>query len=1009
MKVLFSALCLLLPMLVTAQNQKIIDSLNRQLPNITSDHRRIEIYNSIAWQYRRANLEKNQHYAQKALRLAEKVDFTEGKVESYYAIGAGFMESQSYEKALTLYGRVLHISKKVKYLLGEAKGYNGLGALYQYQKNYPKSIKYYQKSLKIKQQIGNLDEIFNTYYNIGNAYWRWEKLDSAATYIHKSIQIALQLNHQSKAADSYDILALIKVDQGKIDEAFGYYDHAISMSEGSGNDAQTALLYNDKGYLYQKTREFKKALQSHNQALTLYQKIKYLRGYARVYSSIGRLYWRQAKYNEAIEYYHKALQIYTQLNRQTDIAKVYDNIGLIYSNQALYKKALDYHHLSLNIKLKLNNKHLLARSYWYIGLVYKDKNEYEKARKYYFKIIAMEDELDDEMTIAQINYSLGITYWYNGNYPKALDYYQKALSTYKKNNHIKEIAKCYEAIGIIHAQQQDYPLAMEFLLKSAKFRERLKNKNSLIYCYNNIGNLYEDNNDYRLAGIFFQKALKLSKLTNNSQGLADTYLNLGHLEVEKKNFPQAIVYFSKVKKMNHIDISARLQNKIYWGIACYYLGNLTQALALINEGMEAARKQHRLSLVKIAAKTQAKVYKALGNYKKAYQSYQVFKEASDSLHNVGVTRKIALLQAKHAFNKEKDSIQRVQTHEKALLNAKIIQKDLTNRLQYRTLLSVSLGLLVTLLFAFYTNKSRRVKQQLNNILINQQQELRYKNEVLEVSKEEITAQRDMLEEQKQVLSLYKDRTGQSFRAARRIQKAFLPTKECLFSIFSDFFVLYLPKDVVSGDFYWATEVNNTKVMVVGDCTGHGVPGAFTTMIAHKLLDQIINVEQMASPATILNKMQQVFQQKLMDDKNRYVDIGLDAAVLTIESNSSQVVQVTFAGARQSLNYILPQNNKIHCIRGTRKSIGGMRLKKREFANHQMLLPKGSLLYMGSDGFADQNNKASERFGTDRLLRILEKHHQLPMKRQKNKLMNILFKYMVGVEQRDDILWIGVKL
>ncbi|EAY27089.1 tetratricopeptide repeat family [Microscilla marina ATCC 23134] len=998
----------MLPILVTAQNKRLIDSLSQRLKNTASDKQKIELYNSIAWQYRRTHLSKNQHYAQQALQLSEQIGTAEGKAEAYYAMGGGLMESGKYDEASKLYHRVLSISKNVQYSLGQAKGYNGLGALHEYKQSYAQSIMYHRKSLEIKLRIGILPEVANSYYNIGNTYRRWEKYDSAAVYIHKATQMALRIGRTGQAADSYDILAIIKENQGKFTEALEHYVRAISLWEKMGNHAQTALIYNDKGYLYQRMGEFAKALYAHNKALALYKRINYIKGCSRVYFGLGSLYWRQNKYTQAIKYYRQALQIDLQLNRQMHAASAYQNIGGLYSDQAKYKEALHYYRKSLEIRLKSGNKYQIAKSYLYIGQVYKNKNEYNKARKYYLKIIAMKNQLNDDIHIAKTYYGLGVTYWYSGNYPKALDYYQKALSTYQKNNHKEEIARCYDAIGIVHAQQQNYALALKFLLESEMLKKQLNDKSSLIYCYNNIGNLYQDNHQYFLAKAYFEKALTLAKSINAPQEIANTYLQLGYLEVKKKNPSQAIAYFSKVKKMNNINTEALLQVKIYWGVACVYLKDFPEALLLLNEGLKTAQKQHRLLLVKVAAKNQAKAYEALGSYKKAYNSHQIFKEVSDSLNNVKVTRKITLLQARHTFNQEKDSMQRVQAQEKALFQNKMIQKDLTNRLQSRTLLFVSLGLLTTLLFAFYINKSRQVKQQLNHILINQQQELKYKNEILEMSKEEITTQRDMLEEQKQVLSLYKDRTGQSFRSARRIQKAFLPSKEYLSSIFSDFFVLYLPKDVVSGDFYWATEVNNTKLMVVGDCTGHGVSGAFTTMITHKLLDQVINVEQTICPVTILNKMQDAFQQKLMDDKNRYVDIGLDVTVLAIEPKQSQV-QINFAGARQSLCYMLPQNNKIHYIPGTRKSIGGMRLKNRKFENHQILFPEGSLLYMGSDGLADQSNSDSKRFGTNRLLEMLEKNYQLSMKRQKNKLMNELFKYMEGVEQRDDILWVGVKL
>lgn len=210
-----------------------------------------------------------------------------------------------------------------------------------------------------------------------------------------------------------------------------------------------------------------------------------------------------------------------------------------------------------------------------------------------------------------------------------------------------------------------------------------------------------------------------------------------------------------------------------------------------------------------------------------------------------------------------------------------------------------------------------------------------------------------------------------------------------------------------GDFYWLNEVEGKTILVVADCTGHGVPGAFMTMIGNTLLDKIVRLRKITNPAEILETLHEeiwtVLRQEETDNNS-----GMDAAVLTIKPDNEGNFDIVFAGAKNSLVYKTKEEKEVKEIIGVRKSIGGIQNKNISFKNHQIMFKKDWQLYLGSDGYEDQNDAKRKKFGRERLVKLLEKISDLPLSLQQKRLEEELEKYIKGTQQRDDILLIGIK-
>lgn len=288
-----------------------------------------------------------------------------------------------------------------------------------------------------------------------------------------------------------------------------------------------------------------------------------------------------------------------------------------------------------------------------------------------------------------------------------------------------------------------------------------------------------------------------------------------------------------------------------------------------------------------------------------------------------------------------------------------------------------------------------------------QEEVLTQNEELQQQREEILAQRDFIERQNYELKAVNEHLNKSIQYGDRIQRAMLPTEEEIRQHVRDYFVIYLPRDVVSGDFYWFSQRDKHLFFAAVDCTGHGVPGAFMSMIGITLLDEIINEKQIYNPALVLESMNEAVFKALRQDETGNTD-GMDIALCRIDQIDEQQYELTFSGARRPA-YVIKGNTFIE-LKGSRRGIGGeMSQKLDQFKNNKIILHTDDCIYIGSDGISDAANPSREKFGTKRLKTLLQLYHREPMARQKQYLIEELQQFSMGTPMRDDILIMGIRL
>ena len=321
----------------------------------------------------------------------------------------------------------------------------------------------------------------------------------------------------------------------------------------------------------------------------------------------------------------------------------------------------------------------------------------------------------------------------------------------------------------------------------------------------------------------------------------------------------------------------------------------------------------------------------------------------------------------------------------------IIEPALWQRLWFKITLIVFIILIISLWFYL---RIRRIKKQ--NEYLEKQVQLRTA---------EIVRQKELIEEHLHEISEQKREITDSIHYAKRIQTAALPVEKFMQQVIPEHFVLFKPKDIVSGDFYWTTEKDEKSIVVAADCTGHGVPGAFMSMLGISFLNKIVNEKGITEPDKILNRLRKnVIQALHQRGKEEDTKDGMDITICTIIKNENKL---QFAGANNPLYIVL--NNEMHVIKGDKMPIAFYDHMK-PFTLHELNINKNDIFYIFSDGFADQfGGPKGKKFMYKPFRRLLMEIHNEPMKKQKEILNNTIENWKKDLEQVDDIVVFGVRL
>lgn len=624
-------------------------------------------------------------------------------------------------------------------------------------------------------------------------------------------------------------------------------------------------------------------------------------------------------------------------------------------------EGIKYGKMELALSEKLGWKKGKGKAYSCLGTNYYAKSDYNIALDYYFKALKIGEELKLKKVVASTLGNIGSIYNALRNHEKAVEYYLKALSLYHELGEKEGIARYLGNLGNEYLTVKNYSKALEYQQNALKLSEEIHDKSATAMHLGNIGVSLELQNDYVAALPYFFKSLKMYEELGVKAGIGRNLGNIGES------------YFGMAKNNNY-----RRINELSEGIKYTKM-----AIAINSEIAELKSLRDNYS-------SMTEMMELLGNYKEALIYNKKVMQLNDSIFSVEKTDEIARNEIRFIYEKRAlaDSVKA--NEEKKVIDAELKQEQTK---------SYTLFFGVALLMIF------------GGIMFNRYKVTQKQKNTIEIKEKETQKQKSIIEEkQKEILG--------SIEYALRIQTAILPPNKIVNLYLENSFILYKPKDIVAGDFYWLEtvqlhnspmkqldkEINQLILFAACDCTGHGVPGAMVSVVCHNALNRAVREFGLTQPAAILDKTSEIVKENFSKSEEEIKD-GMDISLCAYNPKTNKL---QWAGANNPL--WLLQNGEIIETKADKQPIGRDDNSK-PFTNHTFTLQQGDTIYLFTDGFADQfgGDTGRKKLTKKRFKDLILSFQNKSLPEQGDALDRFITDYRKDIEQIDDILVIGVKI
>ncbi len=660
----------------------------------------------------------------------------------------------------------------------------------------------------------------------------------------------------------------------------------------------------------------------------------------------------QSSTDSALMYGRLAISLIDKNNLEESRGTILSKIAIVYQKRSNYKKADSLFEISIQLLKKYNDFSVLAGAYNNYGLSKSDQHNYKTAIKYYLKAAHLADSLKESDLAINPFVNIGIIYYYQGNVRKALDYHIKALKMFEKydRTQIGSYATTLRNIGGFYSILKNPDSALHYTQQSLEVSKEINDRRGISVAYQNLGEIIAPK-DLKKGEQYLKKSLQLKKELKNLRGISYASVNLAQLYVRLEEYEKAVNYYKQAIKY--------------------------------------AEKINDIKQLSYSYELLSGCYEAIGKTDKALETYKMHHAYNDSLQEKTNEDKLLDIQTQYeTAEKEKEILElkhKQKLNEITIRNSRIVAGI--------TLVGI-LIIVVLLVFVLRTNKKVRERNDL----------LHKKNSTIEQQKEEILVQRDHLAEKNEFIELQNKQIGDSIVYARQIQESLLPGKTMMDRSLQNYFIFYRPKDVVSGDFYWAHQQNDKTYIAVGDCTGHGVPGAFMSVLSISLLNEIVKGANISTPAEILNAMRELIISSLKQrGENMRGKDGLELGLCVIDHVNRKL---SFSGAKRPL--IRVTQNELQEFKPNKMPLSAY-INMQPFTQQEIEYQDGDLFYMFSDGFQDQfHGSTNKKYTKNRFFELLKKASALNMQDQEKLLENEFMQWKQSEEQIDDVIVLGFK-
>lgn len=647
-----------------------------------------------------------------------------------------------------------------------------------------------------------------------------------------------------------------------------------------------------------------------------------------------------------------------------NIAKLYYSLspdtGLFYCDSAIFFAS------------KFNNKAQKALSLKTKGVLYYFMGNYVNALNNYSQAIDICQNIGDSATIAALLNNQAIVYELIADYEKAISAHLKALKYYEKHGTNAEIARSLSNIGNVYSAVNSYQKSLGFQKLALNQYQKANDSIGIAVSYSNIAVNYSEMSNTDSALFYHKKALEIRQRKNDKRGTIISLFNIGNCYKTLGQYAQADKHY-KLAKQNVTNLNdKRTETNILIAQASLLiqLKNHNTALQYLNQALFIANQYNFIDLRSDIYQNFANVYAFLNDNKNAYKYLLNYVIVNDSIQKNQHANYIAQLESKYQFEKKDQQIKYQQ--EKLLQQKSELNKNRAIFLLVLIILTVAVIFIIYISFTLRNKKRTNKNIEEKNLLLTQQQR-------------SIT---------------------DSIKYAQKIQQAVVPTDTMALQILKNYFLLWMPRDIVSGDFWWLAQKNNLVVVAVADCTGHGIPGAFMSMLGVAFLNEIVNSQKTIKSNIILNQLRIKVKNTLQQTGKTYeAKDGMDIALLVIDY---QNMTLQYSGAHNPL-YIC-RNNNIIVYKADRNPIGIYIKEKESFTLNTIELQPNDTLYIFTDGFIDQfASQTNEKFGSARFTSLIKSVQQHNIEQQKIIFADTLNQWRGNQQQTDDILVLGIKI
>ena len=579
--------------------------------------------------------------------------------------------------------------------------------------------------------------------------------------------------------------------------------------------------------------------------------------------------------------------------------------------------------------------------------------------------------------------NIGYIYNAQGQTKKALAYFSQSLKISEELGDKKEIAFSLNNIIETLNGQGEAIEVLDYLSRSIKKREEeILSKSDMAISLNNIGALYNSRGQVKEALGYYSRSLKIREEIGDKEGIASSLNNIGVIYIKQGQVKEALGYYNRSLKIREEigDKSGMASSLNNIGVIYKDLGQLNEALIYGLKSLTFSQEIASPMRIGRASGLLSEVYEKQDKGIKALEMYKLFITMRDSIENKETQKAAALQQAKYAYEKQK-------TLDDAAHN-KILAVEQEEKEQQQILtgaITIGLGLVVIFLI-FVFNRLKATRKQ-KSVIEQQKVEVEKQKEVVDLAHNE-------LEEKNQEIM-------DSIVYAKRIQSAILPPSKVVKECLKESFILYKPKDVVAGDFYWMHQQEGKVLFAAADCTGHGVPGAMVSVVCNNALNRSVREYGLTIPGEILDKTREIVVQEFEKSEEDVKD-GMDIALCSIEG-----MKLQYAGAYNPLWII--RNGEVLETKANKQPIGQFE-NPEPYTTHSFDLEKGDTIYIFSDGYVDQfGGEKEKKFKAKAFRQLLLSIQDKSIEEQKTTINEAFENWKGDLEQIDDVCVIGVRV